>query len=191
MARAEFYLGDVAADQTRRTPTNMLDALPHYQHVAYEMIASPLHSLAWGRVGDCHLQLGNLDLAAEAYRTVTELPSADITTRSQAGLGLAHVLDEQAKTAGETEEREELLKRSLEQCMEIVFGGNLRSANEKMDPFWVKEAGLMAGRLAGRLGRAEQERKIYSRLAEELPNMPLWQAKLDALQAKPIAPRKP
>ena len=191
LARAEFYLGDVAADQTRRTPTNLLDALPHYQRVANEMIGSPLHSLAWGRVGDCHLQLGNLDPAAEAYRTVTELPSADITTRSQAGLGLAHVLDEQAKTAGETEEREELLKRSLEQCTEIVFGGNLRSANEKMDPFWVKEAGLMAGRLARRLGRAEQERKIYSRLAEELPNMPLWQAKLDALQAKPIAPRKP
>jgi hypothetical protein len=142
-------------------------------------------------VGDCQLQLGNLGLAAEAYRAVTELPGTDVTTRSQAGLGLARVLDEQAKAAGETEEREELLKRSLEQCMEIVFGGNLRSANEKMDPFWVKEAGLMAGRLAKRLGRAEQEQKIYSRLAKELPGMPLWSAKLDALQAKPKATEKP
>ena len=191
MARAEFYLGDVAADQTGRTPTNLLDALPHYQRVANEMPNSPLNPSAWGRMGDCHLQLGNLDSAAEAYRTVTELPSADVTTRSQAGLGMAHVLDKLAEAAGETEEREKLRKRSLEQCMEIVFGGNLRSANEKLDPFWVKEAGLMAGRLARRLGRAEQEQKVYSRLAKELPGMPLWQAKLDALRVNQETPKKP
>ena len=156
------------------------------QRVADEMTGSPLHSLAWGRIGDCYLQLGKLGPAAAAYRAVTELPGTDVTTRSQAGLGLARVLEEQAALAGETEEREELLQQSLYQCMEIVFGGNLRSASEKMDPFWVKEAGLMAGHLAGRLGRAEQERRVYSRLAKELPDMPLWQAKLDALQAAPL-----
>jgi len=142
-------------------------------------------------MGDCHLQLGDLDSAMEAYRIVTELPSADVTTRSQAGLGLAHVLDKLAEAAGETEEREKLRKRSLEQCMEIVFGGNLRSANEKLDPFWVKEAGLMAGRLARLLGRAEQERKVYSRLAKELPGMSLWQAKLDGLRVKQETLKKP
>jgi len=191
LARAEFYLGDVAADQTGRTPTNLLDALPHYQRVANELPNSPLNPSAWGRIGDCHLQLGNLDSAMEAYRIVTELPSADVTTRSQAGLGLAHVLDKLAEAAGETEEREKLRKRSLEQCMEIVFGGNLRSANEKLDPFWVKEAGLMAGRLARLLGRAEQERKVYSRLAKELPGMSLWQAKLDGLRVKQETLKKP
>ena len=56
---------------------------------------------------------------------------------------------------------------------EIVFGANLRSANEKLDLFWVKEAGLMAGRLAKRLGQTEQERKLYQRLAKELPGMPI------------------
>ena len=190
-ARAEFFLGDVAADQTQRMPTNLLDALPHYQRVANEMIGSPLHPLAWGRVGDCYLQLGNLGPAADAYRAVTELPGTDVTTRSQAGLGLARVLEEQAALAGETEEREELLQQSLYQCMKIVFGDNLRSASEKMDPFWVKEAGLMAGHLAGRLGRADQERSVYSRLAKELPDMPLWQAKLDALKVGPEAPKAP
>jgi tetratricopeptide (TPR) repeat protein len=190
-ARAEFFLGDVAADQTQRTPTNLLDALPHYQRVANEMIGSPLHPLAWGRVGDCYLQLGNLGPAADAYRAVTELPGTDVTTRSQAGLGLARVLEEQAALAGETEEREELLQKSLNQCMKIVFGANLRSASEKMAPFWVKEAGLMAGHLAGRLGLAKEERSVYSRLAKELPDMPLWQAKLDALKVGPEAPKAP
>jgi TolA-binding protein len=190
-ARAEFYLGDVAADQTARTPKNVQDALPHYQRVANEFTGSPLHSLAWGRIGDCHLQLTNLVMAAEAYRAVTELPGTDMTTRSQAGLGLARVLEEQAALAGETEEREELLQKSLYQCMKIVFGDNLRSASEKMAPFWVKEAGLMAGHLAGRLGRADQERSVYSRLAKELPDMPLWQAKLDALKVGPEAPKAP
>ena len=190
-ARAEFFLGDVAADQTHRTPTNLFDALPHYQRVADEMTDSPLHSLAWGRVGDCYLQLGNLGQAAAAYRAVTELPGTDVTTRSQAGLGLARVLEEQSELAGETEEREELLQQSFVQCMDIVFGRNLRPASEKMDPFWVKEAGLMAGHLAGRLGLAEQERSVYSRLAKELPDMPLWQAKLNALQTGPEAPKAP
>ena len=191
LARAEFYLGDVAADQTGRTPTNLLDALTHYQRVANEMPNSPLNPLAWGRMGDCYLQLGYLDSAAEAYSTVTNLPTADVTTRSQAGLGLARVFDEQAKAAAETAEREKLLQRSLDQSMEIVFGGNLRSAKEKMDPFWVKEAGLLAGRLAKRLGRADQERRVYERLASELPGIPLWQAKVDALQVKQEAPKKP
>ncbi|MDP7585499.1 MAG: hypothetical protein QF920_06810, partial [Verrucomicrobiota bacterium] len=63
--------------------------------------------------------------------------------------------------------------------------------SEKMAPFWVKEAGLMAGHLAGRLGRADQERSIYSRLAKELPDMPLWQAKLDALKVGPEASKSP
>jgi hypothetical protein len=75
--------------------------------------------------------------------------------------------------------------------MDIVFGRNLRPTSEKMDPFWVKEAGLMAGHLAKWLGHAEQERKVYSRLAKELPDMPLWQAKLDALKVGPEAPKAP
>ena len=39
----------------------------------------------------------------------------------------------------------------------------------------------MAGRLAKRLGQTEQERKLYQRLAKELPGMPIWDAKLKAL----------
>ena len=117
-----------------------------------------------------------------------------MTTRSQAKLGLARVLAGQADTEGETDVSERFLQQALDHCLEIVFGGNLRSANEKMDPFWVKEAGLMAGRLAKRLGQAEQERKLYTRLAEELPTMPLWQVRLDALNGKtntPVAPTPP
>ncbi len=190
-ARAEFYLGDVAADQTARTPTNVQDALPHYQRVANEFAGSPLHSMAWGRVGDCHLQLTNLVMAVEAYQFVVDQRGTDVGTRSQAGLGLARVLDRQARTVGDTAEREKLLQQSFKQCMDIVFGHNLRSTDEKADPFWVKEAGLMAGRLAKQLGRADLERKVYSRLSSELPDMPLWGAKLDALEAKPGAPEKP
>ena len=194
VARAEFYLGDVAAEQTSRTPTNLVEAVNHYQRVAREMTNSPLNAAAWGRLGDCHLQLGELGQASAAYQAVTELPGADVTTRSQAKLGLARVLVEQADAAGETAESERILEQALDHCREIVFGGNLRSANEKMDPYWVKEAGLMAGRLAKRLGQAEQEKKLYTRLAEELPTMPLWQTKLDALNGKtnaPVVPKPP
>mgnify|MGYP003324605466 CR=1 FL=1 len=118
-ARAEFYLGDVAADQTARMPTNVQDALPHYQRVASEFTGSPLHSMAWGRVGDCHLQLANLVMAAEAYQVVVEQRGTDVATRSQAGLGLARVLDRQARTSGNTAERDKLFQQSFEQCMEL------------------------------------------------------------------------
>ena len=191
VARAEFYLGDVAAEQTARTPTNLVEAITHYQRVAREMTNSPLNAAAWGRLGDCHLQLGELGQALAAYQTVTELSGADVTTRSQAQLGLARVLVEQADTTGETDQADNLLQQSLDHCLGLVFGGNLRSANEKMDPYWVKEAGLMAGRLAKRLGQAEQERKLYTRLAKELPTMPLWQAKLDLINRKTNAPAPP
>ena len=191
VARAEFYLGDVAAEQTSRTPTNLTEAINHYRRVAREMTNSLLNAAAWGRLGDCNMQLGELGQASVAYKTVTELLGADVTTRSQAKLGLARVLVEQADTIGETAESERILEQSLNHCLEIVFGGNLRSANEKMDPYWVKEAGLMAGRLAKRLGQAEQQKKLYTRLAVELPTMSLWQTKLDELNGKTKAPMVP
>ncbi len=181
IARAEFYFGDVIAEQTSRTPTNLTEAVVHYKRVAREMTNSSLNASAWGRLGDCYFQLGDLREALEAYRTVTELPGADVTIRSQAKFGLARVLSELALVAEEIESNQRFLQQSLDHCFEIVFGANLRSANEKLDLFWVKEAGLMAGRLAKRLGQTEQERKLYQRLAKELPGMPIWDAKLKAL----------
>ncbi|GIT13115.1 MAG: hypothetical protein CM1200mP34_5210 [Verrucomicrobiales bacterium] len=133
-ARAEFYLGDVAADQTARTPTNLLDALPHYQRVADEFTGSPLHSMAWGRVGDCHLQLTNLTKAAEAYRVVAGQRGADVATRSQAALGLARVLESRPSAPATRAERK-TAETIPKQCMDIIFGGNLLTADEKADPF--------------------------------------------------------
>ena len=49
----------------------------------------------------------------------------------------------------------------------------------------------MAGRLAKRLGSVELERKVYLRLASEMPGMPLWRAKIDALKANLGSPAKP
>ena len=190
VSRAEFYLGDVISEQTDRTPTNLIEAVLHYQKVAREMTNSTLNSAAWGRLGDCYFQLGKLDQALAAYQTLTMLPEADVTTRSQAKLGLARVLSEQASVVDGIEENQRLLQQSLDHCFEIVFGANLRSPNEKQDLFWVKEAGIMGGRLANRLGQSKQERKLYMRLAKELPGMPIWKTKLDLLNGEPILPIK-
>ena len=191
IARAEFYFGDVLSEQTSRTPTNLIEAVVHYQRVAREMTNSTISAAAWGRLGDCYFQLGDMRQALVSYRTVTELPAADVTIRSQAKFGLARVLSEQALGVDEIEENQRLLQQALDHCFDIVFGANLRSANEKLDLFWVKEAGLMAGRLANRLGQAEQELKLYQRLAQDLPEMPIWKEKLDALKSKTILPVKP
>ena len=191
VARAEFYLGDVISEQTDRTPTNLIEAVVHYQKVAREMTNSSFNTAAWGRMGDCYFQLGNLSQALVSYNTATKLPGADVTIRSQAKLGLARVLSEQALAVDEIDRNQQLLQQSLDHCFEIVFGSNLRSANEKLDLFWVKEAGLMAGRLAKRLGQTEQELKLYQRLAEALPAMPMWKDKLKSLKSKTVLPIKP
>ena len=44
VARAEFYLGDVISEQTDRTPTNLIEAVVHYQKVAREMTNSSLNT---------------------------------------------------------------------------------------------------------------------------------------------------
>ena len=124
LARAEFYLGDVAAEQTARTPTNLVEAINHYERVALEMTNSSLNAAAWGRLGDCRLQLGEFAQATAAYQIVTELPGADVTTRSRvAKLGLARVLAGQADTEGETDVSERFLQQAFDHCLEIVFGG--------------------------------------------------------------------
>ena len=49
----------------------------------------------------------------------------------------------------------------------------------------------MAGRLAKRLGQTDQELKLYQRLAEALPAMPMWKDKLKSLKSKTVLPIKP
>src|SRR5207244_3524917 len=129
--------------------------------------------LAWGRIGDCRLQLASQDPkqlaeATNAYLTVmTQLPEADVTARSLAEFGLAAAIKTQADGKPPLESVA-LLKTSLDHLLNIVFGKNLREG-EDPDPTWVERAGLAAGRLAEELKQWNIAMNIYERLQSSLP----------------------
>jgi hypothetical protein len=65
-----------------------------------------------------------------------------------------------------------LQKQALNQYLDVVFGNGLRvDRGEQPDPFWVKEAGFAAGKLAEQLGLHRQAADLYERLIQILPAM--------------------
>jgi outer membrane protein assembly factor BamD (BamD/ComL family) len=173
---AEAYIlrGDTFLLEDRGS-TNALEqfgqAITAFSKVAERFPQSELAPLAWGRIGDCQLQLASQDPkryadAAAAYRRVMDSAAA-IAIRSMATIGLGTVLEKQAKPLP-VGERKLLLDQAMDAYLSVFYLKNLREGEEP-DPFWVKRAGLAAADLA----ESQQDRAaaigIYNRLAQELP----------------------
>ena len=123
-----------------------------------------------------------------AVRKPVSASWSNVSTRSQAEVGLAVVLETQAlKQSGET--RNTLLQSALDHYLNVLYQKNLQEG-EVPDPFWIKKAGLEAGRLAEALQLWTQARKIYEGLLESLPVLrPLLENKiLKAHQAAVLRP---
>ena len=87
-------------------------------------------------------------------------------------MGLAVTL---GKWAGQKtgEARITLLKQALSNCLDVVYGRILRDDNERLDPFWTKEAGMKAFDLAEELQAWSQAVLFYQRLTNSVwPHMP-------------------
>jgi TolA-binding protein len=145
-----------------------------------------LVAAAWGRIGDCSLQLANQDpkqyeTATNAYWEVIKHPFADIATRSLAEIGIARAL--QAQTVGRPPaESVTILKSALDHYFNIFLGSNARDGEEP-DPNWVEHAGLAAARLAEDLKQWATAIHIHERLQKLFPPIRgRLQDKLDRLQ---------
>lgn len=96
-------------------------------------------ALAWGKIGDCDLQLANYDAATNAYAQVLNTNvQANISLRSQAQIGIGIALEKKAALATGSEQTN-LLLLALKNYLDVFdtqFGEN--------DPFWVNKAGLQA-----------------------------------------------
>lgn len=130
-------------------------------------------ALARARIGDCNFQLAAQDPrryedAAEAYRQVMS-SMAGVSVRSQAEIGLAIVLERRAQAPQMPERvQTELQDEALGHHLEVFYKRNLREG-ELEDPYWVKQAGLEAIKLAGRLQRTDLAIGICQRMIRELP----------------------
>jgi len=179
VAQALFANGDATmrlepAD-TNKPLANFWDAIPIFRKLQQLYPTNQLSVLAWGRIGDCYLQLAAQDPnfltnAINAYQTLMDNPRADVSARSQAEVGLALVLDKQTQTKPEAEQAGGR-QLALEHYLNVAYEKNLREG-EKSDPFWVKEAGLKAAKLAEELQLWEQLGKddgLYDCLSKALP----------------------
>ena len=98
--------------------------------------------------------------------------------RSQAEVKLAKVLEKQAALKSNPEQTQ-LLELSLNHYLNVVYGSNLLEG-EKLDLYWVQQAGLSAGNLAESLKQWEQAASLYKRLQDLLPtSRDVLQKKID------------
>ena len=134
---------------------------------------------AWGYRANCYLQWAlarqqydSLTNAVNAYQHVLDSPQADVTIRSEAKVGLAVTLSKWAdqKTG---KERTALLEQALNHCLDVVYGSKFLRDDERLDPFWTKEAGVKAFDLAESLQAWSQEVRLYERLTNSIwPELP-------------------
>jgi TolA-binding protein len=171
---AVFAWGDalVSRDSTNKF-ADFRDAVVVFSQIAPTNI---LGVPALGRIGDCRLQLAALAAtnagyyadAANAYRQVLLAPLASASARSQAKVALGRVAEGLAglKTG---EEQSALLQQAFDQYLDVFLYENSLREDEQADPFWVKESGLKAARLAEKLQRWPEAVKIYEQLEQWFP----------------------
>ncbi|MBI5775287.1 MAG: tetratricopeptide repeat protein [Verrucomicrobia bacterium] len=166
-AQALFALGDTWIEEPpadRAKPLEKFaDAINAFSRVTQTHATNRLAPLAWGKIGNCHLQLASLDprryeAAVESYKKAMEHPQADFAARALAELGLANVLEKQSQPAA-----------ALEHYQNVLYYEKILRDGEQPYARAVKEAGLAAGRLLEEQQKWEDAVKIYQRLAGELP----------------------
>ncbi|HUS36149.1 MAG TPA: tetratricopeptide repeat protein [Verrucomicrobiae bacterium] len=189
VADALFELGDVLIEQ--RAPANSTNALENFKEAlaAFNRITrmgatNRLEPLAWGKIGDCHLQLAtqfpeSYEQATNAYQKVLDSKRTDVpmAARNQAEVGIGLTLERMAEIR--PKDRMELLKAALDRNLNVAY-------SSKADPHWRKRAAQAAGRIAEALEpNGTTARALYNRFIQELPAMrSTWEAKLAKLRAQ-------
>ncbi|MBN9689932.1 MAG: tetratricopeptide repeat protein [Verrucomicrobia bacterium] len=180
---ALFALGETQLEQP---PTAEAPPLDNYRKAleAFTAAAQFTNSLvsvaALGKMADCHLQMATRSTnsyakADELYRRVLQSPRADLAARCKASVGLGLVAEKLAELQPAL--APELLKAALNAYLDVVNGTLLRPG-DKLDPWWVKEAGRQAGELLERGKRWSEAAALYDQLARELPASQIaWSAR--------------
>lgn len=195
LKQAEIQLESNSAQKNSDPPSlaaaifRFEEALMAFRAIPNRFPTNRLAMLARGKIGNCYLNLAALDTnrfsyksATNEYFAVVSSPWADVSTRSQAEVGLGIVLE---KIAAQSPNDERVfLDRALNHYMNVLMSTRVAvDKGERPDLFWVKQAGEAAGRLAERLGMTREAIGIYERLASELPQLrPKLQPKLETLK---------
>ncbi|HUZ07397.1 MAG TPA: tetratricopeptide repeat protein, partial [Candidatus Paceibacterota bacterium] len=192
-AQALFAYGSalmqMPSSDTNRPLANFDQAIPVFKAICQKYPANQQAALAQGAIGECYFQLTNYVAATNAYAQVIASPLADISARSQAQLGTGIALEKMAALTTGTNQIA-LLNQALDKYYDVFKGNNLRKVNgEEADPFWQKEAGLDAERLAENLQEWKPAFAYYHDMTNNWPSLqPVLENKMkNLLQAHPEA----
>jgi len=166
-AQAWFAYGDVLMQEpssdTNNALANYKQAIQYFEYVSKQYSGSEQAALAWGEIGNCYLQLASqtpqyYSDATNAYLQVIISPSAEVSARCQAQLGVGMVYEKLAALTNGVAQTA-LQQTALDNYLDVFFGNNLHDG-ESADPFWVKEAGLDALPLVQSLGTGDPNKFI-------------------------------
>ncbi len=189
-ARAWFAYGDTLlnGDPPQTRPIEKYeDAKKAFSRIPLFYTNSPIVAAAWGRVGDCYLQMASQDPkqyaeATNAYLRAMTNASAEISVRSQAEFGLASALKAYGDTLASPAERAGFHKAAFDHFYNIVIGDNLREGDFP-DPFWLEKAGTEAATIAESQKQWTIAIAIYQRLQNVLqPIRPRLEQRIHRVQ---------
>jgi tetratricopeptide (TPR) repeat protein len=176
-AEAWFALGDTMILQDPepgKTSSHKFDeAIVVFKKIPDLHPTNQLVPRAWGAIANCYFQMAAsdpkyYDNAKEIYQKVLrDLPNADVSTRSQAEIGLGAVLEHQARLGG-TADPEPLLDAAFDHYMNVLSGKI--SGDEQGDIVWIKKAGLEAARLAEERKQWDVAVNIYNNISTLIPS---------------------
>jgi tetratricopeptide (TPR) repeat protein len=124
---------------------------------------------AWGELGDCDVQLGDLDGATNAYAQVFNADAANASIRSAAQVGFGMALEKKARAAAGADQTG-LQQLALDNYLDVFRKSNL-NGEEVADVFWVKKAGLQAAGVAEAMGDGNMAATLYEDLKRDLPQL--------------------
>jgi hypothetical protein len=150
-----------------------------------------------GRIGDCHLQMAAEDpnrylKAQESYRRVLELSSQmsyDHPVRYRAMMGMAQSFKDIPEE--DASKRNENLIRALSWAKKVYEGA--ASAGLELEPFWIRQSGLMSAELQMLAGKPKEEIATLESLSRHFEKMsPALSMRIDRIrqQLREAGPEK-
>jgi TolA-binding protein len=185
-AQALFAYGSVLmqmpSSDTNRPLANFDQAIPVFKTIGQKYPANKQAALAQGEIGDCYLQLTNYAAATNAYAQVVNSTNASVAARSQAQIGIGLALEKMAVLATDTNQVA-LLNQAQGNYYDVFKGNNLRTdSGEEAYPFWQKEAGKDAERLAEYLQEWKTAFAYYRDMTNNWPSLqPVLENKIKKL----------
>lgn len=187
--QASFACGDALMSRTDTTnhDADLHEAVEWFESIYTKYPTSQFAPAAWGRAGDCYLQLAAAtnrfyEMSSNAYQQVLLLSQATVSARSQAAAGLGLVAEKLASQKN-GDERQALFRLALERYEDVCLGNILRDA-EQPDLYFVKEAGLDAVRVATEdLADWKMALNLSSNIVNAFPQLrPVFEAKMNRAQ---------